>query len=226
MKMLATEPSQRPSMAEVERVLRDGITEPRPKRFVAFVAVTASALALGSFAVVSFGRHRSIAPTVTSVAAETASASPTASAEPSFTTVAVAPAPPASSVRHTQTRAPQPRASAPTARVFELDVALGKVVGMGNAPTQSDVVAALRAMKPCLPAPTTDERWEIALVATWPKGGARTESFAAERNGAPLANAQIESCAQKTFDAATIATPDGQDDVGGTSYIRMSVGYY
>jgi hypothetical protein len=97
---------------------------------------------------------------------------------------------------------------------------------MGNQATQSDVVAALRAMKPCLPAPTDSERWTIAIDASWPKGRARTVAFEARRNGAALANAQIEACAKKTFDAASIATPDGQDDVGGTSYVRMSVGYY
>jgi hypothetical protein len=227
MKMLAPEPSQRPSMAEVERVLREGITEPRPKRPMGLVAVIAIALALGMVAIVSFkGLHRSDAPATTIVAAETASSPPTASAEPSFTTVATVPAPPASSVRHTQTRPLAQASASATVRVPEFDVALGSVGGMGNKPTQSDVVAALRAMKPCLPAPTADERWTIALVATWPKGGARTESFEARRNGAPIANAQIEACAKKTFDAATVTPPDGQDDVGGTSYVRMSVGYY
>ena len=137
------------------------------------------------------------------------------------------PAPPATSARTTQPRVTQPIVSATaTARAPEFDVALGRVGGMGDKPTQSEVVTALRAMKPCLPAPTADERWTIALDVTWPKGAARTESFEARRNGAPLANPQIEACAKKTFDAATITAPDGQDDVGGTSYVRMSVGYY
>lgn len=97
---------------------------------------------------------------------------------------------------------------------------------MGGRPTQSEVVDALRAMKPCFPPPTSAERWTVVLEATWPKSGARTESFGAERNGHAIANPQIEACAKKTFDAARITAPDGQDDVGGTSYIRMAVGYY
>jgi hypothetical protein len=97
---------------------------------------------------------------------------------------------------------------------------------MGNQPTQSDVVAAIRAMKPCFPPPTADEKWTVALDVTWPKNGARAEAFSTRKNGAAAANAQLEACAKKTLDAAHIAAPDGQDDVGGTSYVRMSVGYY
>jgi hypothetical protein len=97
---------------------------------------------------------------------------------------------------------------------------------MGNQPTQSDVVAALRAAQPCFPAPRADEKWTVALDVTWPKGGARAAAFNARRNGVASANAPLEACAKKTFDAAHIAAPDGQDDVGGTSYVRMSVGYY
>jgi hypothetical protein len=97
---------------------------------------------------------------------------------------------------------------------------------MGDQPTQSDVVAALRATQACFPAPRADEKWTVALDVTWPKGGARAASFNARRNGAASANAPLEACAKKTFDAAHVAAPDGQDDVGGTSYVRMSVGYY
>jgi len=52
------------------------------------------------------------------------------------------------------------------------------------------------------------------------------EDGRARRNGVASTNPQLEACAKKTFDAAHIAAPDGQDDVGGTSYVRMSVGYY
>jgi hypothetical protein len=178
-------------------------------------------------------RNHSVAlPSASSVA--TTESAPAASLEPSQQVLATpsASGPAITTVAHhapplhvvASSSSPPPSSGAPIAAEF--DVALGRVGGMGNQPTQSDVVAAMRAMKPCFPAPTTDEKWTIALDVTWPKNGARTESFGARRNGAPSSNAQLEGCAKKTFDAATIAKPDGQDDVAGTSYVRMGVGYY
>ncbi|HEY1960673.1 MAG TPA: serine/threonine-protein kinase [Polyangiaceae bacterium] len=231
MTMLATEPSKRPSMDEVERVLvglRDDAMPVARRRAWLAPAVGLSAVAIGALAIVRFTAHRSAPPA--SVASESVPTPTMSASTPSSVAIAPpSPPPTASSARQTSVKIQQTSvapAPAPVARAPEFDVVLGRVAGMGNQPTQSDVVDALRAMKPCLPAPAAGERWTIALDATWPKGGARTEAFEARRNGAPLANAQIEACAKRIFDAAKIAAPDGQDDAAGTSYIRMSAGYY
>ena len=235
MKMLAAEPADRPTMEEVERVLlalRDDAAPVAVGRGrVVLLGALGGIVLIGAGAFALSLAHRAPAQ-VASVASETESAPPPEpSAPPAPTTtpsaaiVTVAPAPPASSARHVPAPRPPP-AVAPTTRAYEFDVALGRVSGMGDRPTQSEVVDALRAMKPCFPPPTGAERWTVVLEATWPKSGARTESFGAERNGHAIANPQIEACAKRTFDAARITVPDGQDDVGGTSYIRMAVGYY
>jgi serine/threonine-protein kinase len=245
MKMLASEPAQRPTMTEVERVLaglRDdaqvSATDARSettrggRRNAGVIAAVLVVGAMGAF-VIRFAFHHDVdvaaTPSASSVAVVTTeSAPPQPSQEPIVIPSASASAV-ATIVRHaslpTATPTPTPSSSAPIVAA-EFDVALGRVGGTGNQPTQSDVVAAMRAMKPCFPPPRSDEKWTIALDVTWPKTGARTESFSARRNGTASPNAQLEACAKKTFDAAKIAVPDGQDDVGGTSYVRMSVGYY
>ena len=251
MTMLATEPPERPPMTEVVRVLealRDDAqvsaaiarSETRgARRSVAWTAV----LVAGALGAVAVGwrtlHHSGTAPTPVAssvvIATTTESAPPPPpTAEPSQSQVFVTPPASATMAATTARRHAPPPTSPPTPTTSstapvvaaEFDVALGRVGGMGNQPTQSDVVAAMRAMKTCFPLPTADEKWTVALDVTWPKTGARTESFGARRNGTTSANAQLEACAKKTFDAARIAAPDGQDDVGGTSYLRMSVGYY
>jgi serine/threonine-protein kinase len=250
MKMLVTEPAERPSMAEVLRVLNGLRQEDRPEiasaatgsvkgpSTTAWMGI-AIVLAVGTFAIVRFaGKHESAAALspVASSAAPVVESAPAPSTEPSqviampsasvtaiIQTTALHHAPPPTAT--TSASAATSTSSAPVIAA-EFDVALGRVGGMGNQPTQSDAVAAMRAMKPCFPLPTADEKWTVSLDVTWPKSGARTESFSAHRNGKPSANTQLEACAKKTFDAAKITLPDGQDDVGGTSYFRMSVGYY
>ncbi|HEX4516582.1 MAG TPA: serine/threonine-protein kinase [Polyangiaceae bacterium] len=249
MSMLAMEPSDRPTMSEAEHVLtslRDDAYEPSAaiarsetkrggRRSVGAVAAVVAVIVLGGLAI-RFGvldrTASTVAPPVSaSSVATAATATATVTAEPSRE-----PASPSNSASATTaTAAPRSTvtpvatatstSSAPVANA-EFDVVLGRVGGMGNQPTQSDVVAALRAAQPCFPAPRADEKWTVALDVTWPKGGARAAAFNARRNGVASANAPLEACAKKTFDAAHIAAPDGQDDVGGTSYVRMSVGYY
>jgi hypothetical protein len=249
MTMLATEPAKRPSMAEVERVLsalRDDaqISAPAVARsemnrggrrtigLVVALVITGVIVAVGARVatllrpnVVPLASASSVViatteavPTESSQIIVTPSASASASA-PVLVTVARHAVPPPATTQAVPTSSGTPVAA-------EFDVALGRVGGMGNQPTQSDVVATMRAMKQCFPTPTTEEKWTLALDVTWPKTGARTASFSARRNNTATANAQLEGCAKKTFDAARIAAPDGQDDVGGTSYLRMSVGYY
>jgi len=242
MTMLSTEPAKRPSMADVERALlrlRDdepdvaaAATGSVKRQSTAAWLIGAVALVVGTAAIVRFATKHEAAVVAPAASVSSIESAPTPSVQSSETIVTPPSASASATVVATIARhlpaamtAPASTSSAPIVAA-EFDVALGRVGGTGNQPTQSDVVAAMRAMKPCFPAPTTDEKWTVALDVTWPKGGARTEAFSARRNGAPSANAQLEACAKKTFDAAKIAVPDGQDDVGGTSYVRMSVGYY
>jgi serine/threonine protein kinase len=248
MSMLAMEPPDRPAMSDVESELerlRDDShevsaaiarseTKRGGRRNVGVIAAIVAVIVLGGL-VVRFGvRDRSASPIAPTASVATSVTAPSATAEPSHeiappsaSTSATVMAHPTSRPTSTQIVAASPSTSTSArASNAELDVVLGRVGGMGNQPTQSDVVAAMRAMKPCFPAPTTDEKWTVALEVTWPKGGGRAASFGARRNGITSANAPLEACAKKTFDAARITVPDGQDDVGGTSYVRMSVGYY
>lgn len=146
--------------------------------------------------------------------------------------VVVTPSATASTKKPAQTPLVKPT-PVPEQRHVVFESGTGRYTGMGNngAELIRAVQTNLPSMRACLPAPTDEVVWSLAIRLYWPKGGGRRTDITPVKNGtgqspAPESEALL-ACAKKTFAGFAIPDANGQEYAdSGTSYLFANAGYY